>query len=534
MKRASAGSPADSSPEALRSHVAGLAQQHLDTLRSALELRLSALEAALANPGGGESLERLILDLARVATEEAQAAALRACVDTKLEADNQVAGSRAAAEAALQKERATLSEVRRALEQAQQKTAESERDKQAELRALNAQFEAKLARERSAAGEYQRATAELQQQLEDERASSEDLRRIAGEAKEVLTALGREQAQARASYQQIATELADAQAVAADHERALAEMHARFEAERAARADLQRIADEARRQAEAERAAAADLRRAAEHAERQLSSVQGDSVESVANYQQLATALEDARATAAEFERALAEARDQVDEERAAAAELRAAADQAEQQLSSVQSDKVQWLANYERLESELAAARAEVQSFRGLGAAPGGVDSTSQTGWHEIEVAAEPAARARRTAAEPREQELHHRQPKKAGAPAPNPSEALEPAVIRQGNRYTFREHIVVQVDGTSGTLVDLSVGGCQIVAQTTLKPNHVVKVLLPADRKPIACTGKVMWARLEPAAPGRPLTYRAGVKFTKVDEAAIEAFLSLHNTTT
>lgn len=534
MKRTAAGSPADSSPEALRDHVAALAQQHLDALRSALELRLAALEAALANPAAGESLERLILDLARVATEEAQAAALRACVDTKLEADTQIASSRAAAEAALQKERATISEVRRALEQAQQRTAEGEREKQAELRAVHAQFEGQLARERAAAADFQRAGAELQRQLEAERASSEDLRRVAGEAKEVLTALGREKAQARAAYQQLATELAEARAAGADHERALREVYARFEAERAARADLQRAAAEAQREAEAERAAAAHLRRAAEQAERQLSGVQGDSLETLANYQQLAAALEEARATAAEFERALAETRDQVEEERAAAAELRAAADQAEQQLSSVQSDKVQWRANYERLEAELAAARAEVRSLRGPGAAPPGAGSTAEAVWHEIEVAAEPAVPVRRAAAEPREPEPHHRQPKKVAATAPHPPGVFEPAVSRQASRHTFREHMVVQVDGTSGTLVDLSVEGCQIVAQTTLKPNHVVKVQLPAEKKSIACTGKVMWARLEPAAPGRPLCYRAGVRFTKVDEAAIEAFLSLHTTAT
>jgi hypothetical protein len=56
------------------------------------------------------------------------------------------------------------------------------------------------------------------------------------------------------------------------------------------------------------------------------------------------------------------------------------------------------------------------------------------------------------------------------------------------------------------------------------------VVKVSLPDTKTAIACTGKVVWARLEPARAGRPLGYRAGLSFTKRDEAAIEAFMVRH----
>ena len=51
------------------------AQRHLDALRGAIDLRLAALEAALSDPTRSTALEALILDLARVATLEAQAAA---------------------------------------------------------------------------------------------------------------------------------------------------------------------------------------------------------------------------------------------------------------------------------------------------------------------------------------------------------------------------------------------------------------------------------------------------------------------------
>ena len=51
---------------------------HLNTLRTAIDERLSELEAVLADPSRGESLEALILDLARLATAEAQQAAAHA------------------------------------------------------------------------------------------------------------------------------------------------------------------------------------------------------------------------------------------------------------------------------------------------------------------------------------------------------------------------------------------------------------------------------------------------------------------------
>jgi hypothetical protein len=50
-------------------------------------------------------------------------------------------------------------------------------------------------------------------------------------------------------------------------------------------------------------------------------------------------------------------------------------------------------------------------------------------------------------------------------------------------------------------------------------------VKVQLSSD-PPLVCGGKVVWTRLESAGPGRPPAYRAGVRFTKPDEPAIEAF--------
>src|SRR5262249_8481316 len=101
-------------------YVSESAQRRLDALRSSVEVRLAALEAALANPDGGEALETLILDLARLACEESQAAATQACADTRLEAEINISRARSTAQAAVEQELAVAAEVRRQLEEAEQ------------------------------------------------------------------------------------------------------------------------------------------------------------------------------------------------------------------------------------------------------------------------------------------------------------------------------------------------------------------------------------------------------------------------------
>ena len=89
----------------------------LAALHAALDSRLAALEAALADPND-LALEGLILDLARAATEEAEAAARQATVQAQADADAQAgsAMSRAQiAEAALASERHAGLELHRSL-----------------------------------------------------------------------------------------------------------------------------------------------------------------------------------------------------------------------------------------------------------------------------------------------------------------------------------------------------------------------------------------------------------------------------------
>jgi hypothetical protein len=76
----------------------------------------------------------------------------------------------------------------------------------------------------------------------------------------------------------------------------------------------------------------------------------------------------------------------------------------------------------------------------------------------------------------------------------------------------------------------LDLSFAGGLVVSRASVKPNQLLKVVLPSSAPPVVCSGKVVWARLEPSAGGRPAGYRAGVQFTKPDESAIAAFIAAH----
>src|SRR5262249_19870561 len=100
----------------------------------------------------------------------------------------------------------------------------------------------------------------------------------------------------------------------------------------------------------------------------------------------------------------------------------------------------------------------------------------------------------------------------------------------IRMFPRHTFAPDLEVPVNGSAGRLFDLSIGGCQILSPSPLKPNQVVQVSLPDTKTAIACTGQGVCARLAPARAGGPCGHSAGLSFTKRDEAAIEAFMVRH----
>jgi hypothetical protein len=130
---------------------------------------------------------------------------------------------------------------------------------------------------------------------------------------------------------------------------------------------------------------------------------------------------------------------------------------------------------------------------------------------------AAQPAPAAPRAAAA---------QPSPAPVPAPKkPLQFSERA--RDAKRVKIRRGIDVHVDGIPGELVDLSIGGAQTLLRQAVQPNQLVRLLAPTASGQLICKGRIVWVVYE--QPGTSLSvYRAGVKFTDVDAAAVENFMN------
>lgn len=96
-----------------------------------------------------------------------------------------------------------------------------------------------------------------------------------------------------------------------------------------------------------------------------------------------------------------------------------------------------------------------------------------------------------------------------------------------RDTKRVKIRRGTQVSVDGIPGDLIDLSIGGAQVVLRQSVKPNQLVRLILPTPAGQLICKGRVVWALFE--QPGTSLSvYRTGVKFAEGDPVAIEAFMN------
>jgi len=105
-----------------------------------------------------------------------------------------------------------------------------------------------------------------------------------------------------------------------------------------------------------------------------------------------------------------------------------------------------------------------------------------------------------------------------------------LRQRVTRGHQRAAFGNALGVQIDGEAALLVNLSLTGAQVLSCSALKPAKTVKMLLPSSDSPVLCRGRIVWARLEPTMPGKPIRYRAGMFFTATDQAAVQTFISRH----
>jgi chromosome segregation ATPase len=105
----------DPLPDRLKQYLTETSRRELEALRADLEVRLIALETALARPEQHHSIETLVFDLARVATSEAEAAASRAILAAQFEVQDRSGSADALRD--LEAERKTVAALRADIEQ---------------------------------------------------------------------------------------------------------------------------------------------------------------------------------------------------------------------------------------------------------------------------------------------------------------------------------------------------------------------------------------------------------------------------------
>jgi hypothetical protein len=101
----------------------------------------------------------------------------------------------------------------------------------------------------------------------------------------------------------------------------------------------------------------------------------------------------------------------------------------------------------------------------------------------------------------------------------------ALKSTDRRRAPRFKVSNGVEVRFDGRRVSLVDLSLGGAQVICASSLRPNQRGKVTLSdtADKRPVPCG--LAWVSLE-LVGGIP-RYRAGIEFSHPDMVAVQGFI-------
>ena len=482
-----------------------------------------ALEQALARPDPTESLESLIIDLARVASDEAHASAARRWLEAQASAEAQRPAA-VAAEAGSGIHGALIEEA-------------------AGLRREVEELRARIQRETERGDALRRDNETAQAALRDERAGKSQfdgelsqLRSANVDLTDAVETLRGELDAARKRLADATTQINTATAREADLERTLAAE--RDQRRRELEAAEARIAEAAARAEVADAAAGGQASRVRE-LEAALAAESAKGRESDAALARAADTGQTLRAElAAEIEKArAAQADGSAAAEKLAAIEARLFAES--DRVHALEADVAATTGKLRAAEEELSSARADVSAeAEKLLAAKADHDSSKT-----VFDAARQEAAAALAAATARIRDLEIQLFRREQASAESPDEDLGAMLeerapagerpIRRFSRYSFRSRMVVDIEGASAQLVDLSVGGAQVLSEVPLELHHEAAVQLVSDEIPVSGRAKVMWSRADPRSKGRALRYRAGLQFTDVDPAAVEAYIIRYSST-
>ena len=325
--------------------------------------------------------------------------------------------------------------------------------------------------------------------------------------------------------------------------------HARKQAETAAAQALAAIETELRARLTSEIANGTSLRAALDAAKKDVDSAQNRAGraeaaqraaeaqhgETLAEHKKLTTSLEAAQAQIAELQITLKNAQREVETKTATLAAV-------ERQVHELSIERADLMERIKSLTSAKAAAEAQCQQLESVSQKLSGALSQMlrerEPGRAATPVAAQVIA-PHKEFAKPAPVKVAPAAAKSAPLPSPSPNPApVDVASIpkkplqfsekaRDAKRVKVRRGIDVNVDGIPGELVDLSIGGAQAILRQAVKPNQLVRLVVPTATGQLVCKGRIVWVVYE--QPGTSLSvYRTGVKFADVDEPTIENFMN------
>jgi hypothetical protein len=460
-----AKSPVDPLPDRLKQYLSDTARREIDELRAALDSRLLALEAALAHPEPHDSLEALVIDLARVATAEAEASAAKASLEAELESK-----SRASASAELQRlldaERAATTALR------------------AEIDEVRKKLEGDLSRERAAGKTAAQKFTAAQRELAEARRLMEERSR-ALEAANGAAASAQQGASARVATAESAKTQADRAAQQAEARLREADQR-RHEADvRASDADTRQKDAEARQKEAEARQKEAEARAEESDSRRRQTEMRAGDAETLCRAAEARAGQSDARAN--ESARAV----------EALTAEIAAAKQAAEREREASNTRQASHAAQVDDLRQRLAASAERVRAL-------------------ELQLFK-------------RDRPLQDRDEGLSAMLARD----LAVKSRRRASRYNFAGAIDIEFGGEAGVLVDLSIAGAQVLSSRPLEQGREATLTLISQEVPVSGDGRVVWSQLDADSHAQRFRYRAGILFTAVDAASVEAFIIRYSAT-
>jgi hypothetical protein len=111
----------------------------------------------------------------------------------------------------------------------------------------------------------------------------------------------------------------------------------------------------------------------------------------------------------------------------------------------------------------------------------------------------------------------------------APPSAPALDQRGTRRAPRFKMADNTKAVIDGKTGTVIDLSTVGAQVMSPVGVKPNQQVTIALLDETVKVPCTASVAWTAFEETPTGAP-RFRLGLNFDEADAAAVDAFIARH----